>query len=157
MGQSAMVLKLKRLGHILAPADPESAAALGGLADNAVYWCEVTDDKPDKKPRNNRHHRKYFALLKFAFDHWDVPEGAAEKSFAAFRKEITVLAGHYTQVWRLDGSFELEAKSVSFREMGQEEFEGLYSATVNVILKHVLGNYSRGDLERCVEAVLRYG
>jgi hypothetical protein len=75
-----------------------------------------------KKPRNQRLHRKFFALLTYAFDHWEPARGRKrlkhhgvpiEKNFEAFRKHITILAGYYTATYDLKGRLELEAKSIS--------------------------------------------
>ncbi|MBV1928234.1 MAG: DUF1367 family protein [Gammaproteobacteria bacterium] len=116
--------------------------------------------------RNRKFHRKFFALVNFAYDHWEPGEFqdpkwkgiSPEKSKDRFRKDLTILAGFYEATFRLDGSTRVEAQSISFDRMDQESFDELYSAFINVVLKHVLTNYQREDLERVIEQlILGYG
>lgn len=93
-----------------------------------------------KELRNSAFHKKYFSMLKFAFDHWnpkDVYGINIQKNFDVFREQVTIRAGYYVQVFDLDGNFQLHAKSIAFGRMTQDEFEKLYSATIDVILSDV--------------------
>jgi hypothetical protein len=63
-----------------------------------------------------------------------------------FRKDITILAGRGKPVYRMDGSFTVEAESISFANMKEKEFIELYEATAKVILDNVLTNYSEQEL-----------
>jgi len=115
-------------------------------------------------PRNVKFHRKYFALLNFAFQHWNpgelnykkTPSVVPEKSFDQFREDVTILAGFYRQEIRLDGSVRTKAKSVSFGNMKPEAFEELYSNTINVILKRVLVNYDKEQLDKVIMELLNF-
>jgi hypothetical protein len=118
-----------------------------------------------KKPRNVRFHRKFFALLNHAFEHWEPESGrkrlkykglAIEKNFERFRADITVLAGYYVPSYDTKGRLVLEPKSISFANMEEEEFEKLYAAVLDALLKHVLTNYKREDVERVVEELERF-
>jgi Protein of unknown function (DUF1367) len=145
-------LHLRKINNIFVAADAASAEAMAGLKDGE-FKCEVT--RP--RPRNYPFLKKYFALLKFSYDHWEMPEDAKTlKSFENFRKELAVLSGHYRQVWKLDGDFTLEAESISFANMGEEEFEKLYGATVTIILRDVLKGYTKEDLDEVVLSVLSF-
>jgi hypothetical protein len=117
-----------------------------------------------KLERNGKFHRKFFALLNVGFEAWDpgrkhktyqgVP---VAKSFERFRKEVTILAGYYEQTFDLDGNMTLDAQSISFASMSQEEFEELYSAVVNVLLDKVLSNYrDREELDEVVNKVMGF-
>jgi uncharacterized protein DUF1367 len=119
-----------------------------------------------RQPRNPAFHRKFFALLNHGFEHWEPEQGrkrltyrgrAIEKNFEAFRENIIILAGFYEQSFDLQGRMQLRAKSISFDKMGEEEFERLYEAVLKVLLEHVLTNYKRGDLERVVAELERFG
>lgn len=52
----------------------------------------------------------------------------------------------------------LEAKSISFANMSEEEFEALYSETINVILAKILGGtrMTEEQLRNHVDNVLAY-
>jgi len=109
------------------------------------------------RPRSLAFHRKYFALLKTAYDLWDPQvDHLSEKSFECFRNDIAILCGYYKNVIRYSGRFVQEAKSISFAKMDDVEFAALYSKTIDVILQHVLTNYTRADLDEQVDRVLRY-
>lgn len=117
-----------------------------------------------KLPRNSKHHRKFFALLNLGFEHWESNRKhktykgkPVTKSFESFREEVLILAGFYEQTFTLDGHLKLEAKSIKFAKMEQDEFEDLYSKTINVLLDKVLTNYKgRDEIDRIVEEVLRF-
>jgi len=149
-----MRLNLKKVtGVTIVPEDKESADFIDKLKINEVITAEF------KKPRNYKFHKKYFALLNFAYENWE-PEALQdakwdnvipEKSFNRFRKDLIILSGHYDAVYRVDGSVRIEAKSIAFNKMNEETFAELYDATINVILKKILTNYSREDLDKVVE------
>ena len=121
-----------------------------------------------KRIRNVDHHRKYFALLNLAYDYWepfiapyDIPSWAGDlqpqKNFDRFRKDIAILAGFYEITSRLNGELRVEAKSISFANMDQDEFEDLYDKTLNVILDKVFaGNWDEAKLRQAVEDVMAF-
>ena len=121
------------------------------LAEGSVFKASIT------QPRNYKFLKKFFALIKFSYDAWDKPEtqGAA-KSFDVYRDELIVLSGHYDTVFSLYGNFKLVAKSISFAKMDEKTFSELYSAAIDVILTHVLKNYTKEDLDDVVENILRF-
>ena len=114
-----------------------------------------------KRPRNYQFHKKYFSLLTYAFEVWS-PEclefkgQQVGKSFDRFREDITILAGFYILTENIRGEIRAEAKSISFANMGGDEFATLYSKTIDVILKHVLKNYTREDIDRVVENIIGF-
>ena len=115
--------------------------------------------------RNVGHHRKYFALLNHAYQSWE-PPGAdyaydaggviPEKNFERFRHDIIILAGFYEAHYRINGDIRLEPKSISFTNMGQDEFELLYDKTIDVIVKHVLRNYTGDELRQVVDQIMEF-
>lgn len=114
-----------------------------------------------KQHRNPGFHRKYFALLNLAFDAWEPGDKQykgepVRKNFDQFRNDITVLAGYYEMAVTLKGETRLTAKSISFASMKQDDFERLYSATIDVVLSRVLKNYSRDDLENVVNQLIGF-
>jgi hypothetical protein len=115
-----------------------------------------------KEIRNYRFHKKYFALLNYAYDHWEPGEinskyGTPEKTFKQFRKDLTILAGFYNIEMRINREPIVTAKSISFAKMSEDDFEKLYSNTIDVILKYILTNYKRSDLEQVVLNIIGYG
>jgi hypothetical protein len=141
------VILEKMHGGLLRPATDADAEVIGKLKLGEGIRVKFS------RVRNYRFHRKLFALMHVAFDAW---EPAAGKNFERFRKDLTILAGYYEVVTRLDGSSILEPKSWSFSNMDETEFEGLYSKIADVILQKVLTNYTRDDLDRVVDTVLGF-
>jgi len=116
-----------------------------------------------KQMRNAAFHRKLFALFNLAFDYWNPGEvnskyGTPEKNFDRFRKDLTILAGYYHNVIRLDGSVRVEADSLSFGSMDQETFNGLYSNILDVILKRIpiMGEWGEDKVNEIVNQVLEF-
>ena len=107
-----------------------------------------------KRVRNYQYHKKYFALLNLAFDYWEPDEDQlGEKNFEQFREDVIILSGFYHQRIRLDGSIRVTAKSISFANMNEDEFEKMYARTIDVIIKHVLKNYTGEMLRSIVDQV----
>jgi len=115
-------------------------------------------------PRNAKFHRKFFALLNFAFEAWE-PERSHKsykgrpitKNFERFRKDVIVYAGYYEQTFDLKGNMKLEPLSMSFAKMDQPEFELLYNAVATVILENVLSNYKdRNELDAVIEQIIGF-
>lgn len=115
-------------------------------------------------PRNQKFHRKFFAMLNFAFDAWEPNRKrktykgrAVTKNFERFRKDVLILAGFYEQTFDLRGRMTLEAQSISFANMDDAEFELVYSAVADVILGEILTGYAgREELDRVVDQMMGF-
>lgn len=97
--------------------------------------------------RNGDFHRKYFSLLKVAFDLWSETMPAQQyhgrdvlPDFDRFRRDVIIMAGFFRPVWNARGELRVEAESIAFSNMTEERFEKLYSATITVILQKILPN-----------------
>lgn len=149
------IVLTKAPGGALVPADPQAAEFISKMKLGQGVTATV------KRHRNPGHHKKYFALLNLAFDHWEPVANTYKgqvvgKNFDQFRNDIACLAGFYEMAVNLRGETRLTAKSISFANMDQTEFDSLYNATVNTILKHILTNYSRDDLDNVMEQLLGF-
>lgn len=152
---STEIILMKGAGGALVPFDPMAAQYIAGLKAGYGVRLKATT------VRNILFHRKFFAMLGVGFDAWETPETEyegmkVEKDFEKFRKDATILAGFFTPVYNMKGEVRLEAKSISFANMEADEFERLYSAVVNVLLRKVLKNYTREDLDEVVERILQF-
>ncbi|QLB40821.1 DUF1367 family protein [Mannheimia pernigra] len=130
---------MKLPGGILSPLNEEEAKRLKSFQNGEQYEIEI------KRQRNPAFHRKVFAFFNFCFDVWsgchtDWEYQDASAQFDTFRKHLTVLAGFYTQTWNLKGQVRIEAKSLSYANMEQDEFEQVYKALINAAIKHVFNN-----------------
>jgi len=147
---------LMKTANILVPHDEAAAEFIQKMKAGALMHADF------KKVRNYQFHKKYFALVTFAFDQWE-PRGGltykgqpVAKNKERFRKDVAILAGFFESTVNLKGEVRLEAKSISFAQMDEIEFEALYSKTIDVILSRILTQYTRDDLEEVVEQLLRF-
>ena len=139
-------------GYGLLPAHQEDLDAIKKLPNGQPMLCKIT------RIRNVGHHRKYMALLNHAFHAWEMPECEieVEKDFDEFRKNIAILAGWRKQVIDIRGNWHYRAKSISFTNMDQDEFEKLYTKTIDVLVKRVLTNYTGDELRRVIDEILAF-
>ena len=151
----AEIILIKTPTGALVPADSASAEYLKKHKVGQGFKASIT------RARNILFHRKFFALLNYGFDTWEPVEAlyrgqVAEKNFNQFREDITILAGYFETFVRMDGTVRLRAKSISFANMDEDEFEGLYSAVIDVLLKRIFINQTRGDVENVVNNILAF-
>lgn len=140
----------------LAPADEHEAEKLRRLKLGALVKCEMTET------RNPQFHRKFMALMRLGFESFNPPEATykgypVETDFDQFREDVTIAAGFFVVHYRIDGSFRVRAKSISFGRMKQPQFELVYSAVANVLLRGVLVRYqNRAVLDNVVNQILGF-
>ena len=146
-----MKIYLRKVGNTYIVDDGDDS----NIKNGEVVSCEI------KRPRNYEFHKKFMSLLTYAFGVWE--PGKLEyhgkvvgKSFDRFRKDITILAGYYELTTDIKGEPKAEAKSISFASMEADDFEVLYSKTIDVILKHVLTNYTREDVDRVIDNLIGF-
>jgi hypothetical protein len=148
-----MKIRLVKEGAYLAPFDSESEEWLNIKYDGQYFTCDIVT------PRNYEFHKKFFALLNISFPNWNPKPvktkfGKPEKDFETFREDVTILAGYYTQSYRLDGSVIVNAKSISFAAMDGEEFNKFYDKAIGVIIKHVLVGKTIEEVDQMVGTFL---
>jgi hypothetical protein len=140
----------------LQPADPQAKELLDRVGDGEYVLMTM------RRVRNPQFHRKFMALLRLAFDHWN-PAGRelagmpARKSFERFRKELVINAGYYDVVLGIDGAARLEAKSIAWGKMGEETFTELYESMVSVLSQAILPGLTVPQANRLADEVLAQG
>ena len=126
---------IKHPGGMLVGASDFELERLNKYQTGGEYEVEI------KLVRNPKFLRKMMAFFRFCFAHWNgglVHEFCSEKEqFERFRKDLTILAGFYFTTVRLDGSTRVEAKSLSFSSMDEEEFQECASALINAAMRHI--------------------
>jgi len=128
-----MKLEVLKYQGGLEPASTFDQDALSKLSNDEQYTIDV------RVTRNPAFHRKVFAFFHFCFNHWNSENEyqSERKQFDVFRDHMTVLAGFYEKFYNIDGEVRIEAKSLSYGNMEQEEFEQCYSALINVALRKI--------------------
>jgi len=139
---------IKQPGGVLVPFDDQASEKLTKFKTGEYYEADL------KLTRNPKFHRKVLAFFAFCFEHWSgerVFEHCSEtEQFDRFRKDLTILAGFYTQTTRLDGSTRLEAKSIAFANMEEEMFRELYTALIKASCKHIFKDASEITYNRLI-------
>lgn len=149
----------KGQGNTLVPVDPAAEQFVASLKLGAGAALEA------KRVRNVKFHRKFFALLGLAFDVWE-PTGEKtwkgepiRKNFERFREDILIMAGHYDVSYGLDGSVKFSAKSISFANCDESEFEPVYQGVLDVVWDRILREAhfrSRAEVESVVNQLMAY-
>ena len=139
------------------PGDPDSEKWYQKRKLGAAIRVEATE------VRNYAFHKKFFALLNLGFEYWEPGEiscdyGVPEKNFERFRKDVTILAGYYHAVIRLDGTVRIEADSISFAKMDDDTFADLYSKVLDVLIKKIsmLEKMGKEEVNSAVDKLLEF-
>ena len=143
---------MKTTGGALIPLDPNTEETLKKIGTGSVLNGEF------KKLRNPKFHRKVFALFNLGYEIWDAPEleykgVQVQKNFDKFRNDITVIAGYFDAVPNMMGELQLVAKSISFGNMDDIEFEKLYKKVRDVIWTRILSSKGYDNPEAVDEIV----
>lgn len=117
------------------------------------------------EPRNGKFFRKWWALAKFAFDHWEFGDyewrgQRVQPNFERFRKDLIILAGYGDPVWNIKNELRMEARSISWAKMTEGEFEDFYSRTITAILQSEYfskGVHSEHEIRQIVEILIGFG
>jgi len=86
-------------------------------------------------PRNPKFHRKFFSLIRAAWDCLTEEQRRNLRSVESFREQLLITSGFSTPVFDVDGNvFQENAKSISFSSMDEAEFGDVYSRVLDTIL-----------------------
>lgn len=117
------------------------------------------------KARNYKFLQKLMVLYSVAFDYYcehcisamTYRGQAVEPSKERFRKDLTILAGHYTATYDIRGNVRLEAKSLSYANCSEEEAQAIYQSVITAALNNVYrGSISEKELQDWVDKLLRF-
>ena len=120
-----MKLYLRRTLRGLIPIDDTDKEKINKIPFHTPLEFEV------KVPRNLGLHKKFFAMLNLAFENQD-----EFRNFQIFREAVIIGAGFFDRVQRLHGEEIIVAKSISFSQMDNEQFEQLYTACIDTIIDY---------------------
>lgn len=87
------------------------------------------------RPRNVKFHRKFFSLIRAAWDCLTEQQRINLRSVETFREQLLITSGFSEPLYDLNGQKFLErAKSISFAKMDEPAFNELYSKVLDTIL-----------------------
>lgn len=130
-------LYLRRTITGFEPADAASRETWKRFKLGQAYRSDVV------KPRNYRFHCLCFALLNLTFEN---QEQYHPDQFNIFRKAVAIEAGHFDEITTRDGEVIPQARSLSYDELDDIEFERLFPKMMDVCAR-ILHNMNVKDLE----------
>lgn len=140
---------IKMPGGILSPASDIESERLNRFKNGIVYEVELKGGER----RNRGFHGKVFAFTNHCFRYWCANNTEAEfqcekAQFDYFRKSLLIKAGYYDYVVDVNGSTMVQARSMSYDSMEQEEFEQVYSAMINAAIALIFQGASDEECQR---------
>lgn len=148
-------------GYALMPAHQQDLDAITKLPVGQPLRVKVT------KMRNVQFHRKIMALINLLYEKWepnieDMPKFlqdrgiVPEKNWDRFRKDLIIRAGFFNAVFRLNGDVRVEAKSMSFGSMSEDDAEKLFDKILDVGLKQIYLGYTGDELREVVDQIMEF-
>lgn len=124
-------------GHLI-PATDIDQERMTRFKTGEMYEVEI------KQPRNPEFHRKVFAFFNHCYHYWKSDREFLDEAgqFDVFRKNLTVLAGFYNEFYNMKGEVRIEAKSLAYGSMDQEQYERVYNALIQAAMKHIFNDMS---------------
>lgn len=153
------IILVKTLDGSLRPATEEGIDQLRKLKVGAGVRCKVA------QIRNYKFLQKTMVLFGVAFAHWEenslqALEYKGQKVQAdkeRFRKDLTILAGHYDPIYDITGKVKLQARSLSYASCSEEEAQSIYSSVINAALRHIYqGQMDERRLQEQVDQIIRF-
>lgn len=152
------ILLKKMVNGSFYPINEEEEEKLESFKMGAVVKCKIS------VMRNYKFFAKWWALAKLAFEFWeegfDPPKYKGIEilpDFDRFRKDLIILSGKRHMVVDVNGNVHAEADSLAWGKMSEEDFEKLYSNTINVVLKKVYASsISEEELRNRVEEIMNF-
>ena len=129
------------------PYDDEAQEMIKKYPIGKAVRCKITN------PRNPAFHRKFFALLRIAFDNQE-----RYPTLTALRTVVTCMTGHCDVIKEKATRGEAKGqqvfmaipRSISFARMDSEAFEIFYNKAVEVVATRIMPGVDRGDLNQAV-------
>ena len=116
---------VKTINGLLKPAFDEDKEKFSQFPKDGYFEIKYT------KKRNVRFHRKFFALLKIAYENQ-----SDYRLMEDLRRDLIITSGHYEEVVNaITGEVYKIAKSISFNSMDETEFSLIYEDVKNVIIQ----------------------
>lgn len=116
---------VKTINGLLKPAFDEDKEKFSQFPKDGYFEIKYA------KKRNVRFHRKFFALLKIAYENQ-----SDYRLMEDLRRDLIITSGHYEEVVNaITGEVYKIAKSISFSNMEETEFSFIYNDVKDVIVR----------------------
>lgn len=92
-------------------------------------------------PRNVKFHRKFFSMIRAAWDCLTERQRENLRSVESFREQLLITSGYSEPMYDINGERFLErAKSISFAKMDEPTFNEVYNRVLDTILTILVGD-----------------
>lgn len=135
----AVDVTLKRTTRGFLAANVADAELLSSIGIGDTVRAKIS------RPRNLKHHKKWFALLHVVYPHQDT-----WPTFKHFRLAVQRAMGFFDMI-----NGQPYDRSISFAKMDQAEFEQFYSNGIKVICERIVPAIDAEDLTAEVEEILK--
>lgn len=139
---AAEILLFRHAGHLV-PATAGDAEIMDELSADVTYRGVLT--RPTG--RSIRHHKLLFALIKMAVENYDGPITSA-----TVLDVLKIRTGHVNVVALLSGEIIMTPKSISFVNMGQDDFNRWFEKALVVLCRDFIpglaDHLARREIER---------
>ena len=126
----------------LIPCGDDSYESSKKLKMGSIYQADV------KLSRNYQFHKKYFSLIRCAWEYLSEAQQNFFGSPEAFRKTVEVAAGNFEFIWSISRSEWVQVpKSIAFDKMEADEFNELYERVKDVLFQTYLSDIDRQTFE----------
>jgi len=135
----------KIAGGVLVPFSQNEVLRMQRFKNGDVYEIDI------KLARDGGFNGKLHAFFDFCFNYWNQPgfEYSDETvQREEFRKQLTILAGFKEVIHNLDGTFKIEAKSLKYSMMDQEEVERLFRSLIDVVMHKLFKTDDKKIMEK---------
>lgn len=133
----AKTLFVKR-GGALHPADAVAQEAFDRIPDGTVVELSIT------RPRNERQHRLYWALLGICIEMQPGPNRFPNKD--VLHETLKVATGYYV-TYKIGNRDAIKILSTSYESMDQQAFREYFDRVADLMCKHILPGMEAGDLK----------
>lgn len=138
----ATKLILRKLGTSLVAQDRNVIDDVLKIKEGSLVVCEV------KRPRSVEHLRLFFALVRLIWDNCDTDRYPNEEDL---RAALTISAGHRLRIELPNGEVGFAAKSISFENMDQIQFNEFYERVCDAVHKHFVPGLESDAIRREIE------
>jgi hypothetical protein len=136
-------LLMHKMGNVLILDDATDIDEFEAIHEGAHVKVMIT------QPRNIKHHRMWFGLLKATLDAQDY-----FRTLDELHDAVKLAIGHSEERRTIDGQTYYHPKSIAFARMDQIAFRAFFDRAVELIIDRILPHTSQADLEERIYTIL---
>jgi len=124
-------IRIQHEGHETPALIPSDQASWDALKKKKMGSTVATETKRARSPD---HHRKFWAVMTKVFENQQTEFPTVDAMVDAIKVEI----GHTELLMRITSEVVLVPKSISFHDMGQDEFNEFYKKVIDCVCEFII-------------------